>query len=256
MEPSTRSVIVTGASSGIGKAIAERFAKEGWNVCVIARRAALLKTIRDGLPTGQRNNRHLVCAGSYDDPETAERLSALVRTEWGYVNALVNAAGVFMGADAVESPMEEWRAPFDILFNGAVFMTRAAVPLMPDGGRVIHVTSIHGERVENKASAYAAAKAAINSYCRGLALELASRNILVNAIAPGFVDTPMSVVNGVNELESDWFRQNYVEGHHLPLRRAGQPEEIAGVAYFLAGPDASYITGQVITVDGGLTITF
>jgi 3-oxoacyl-[acyl-carrier protein] reductase len=100
------------------------------------------------------------------------------------------------------------------------------------------------------------AKAAINQYCRGLALELAPRNILVNAIAPGFINTPMSVVNGVNELESAWFHQNYVEGHHLPLKRAGRPEEIAGVAYFLAGNDASYITGQVITVDGGLTITF
>ena len=107
-----------------------------------------------------------------------------------------------------------------------------------------------------KASAYAMAKAAINQYSRALALELAPRGILVNAIAPGFIDTPMSVVNGVNELESDWFRQNYVAGHHLPLKRAGQPEEIAGVALFLAGPDASYITGQVITVDGGLTITF
>ena len=135
-------------------------------------------------------------------------------------------------------------------------MTRAALPLMHDGGRVIHITSIHAERAENKASAYAMAKAAINAYCRGLALELAPQKILVNAIAPGFIDTPMSVVDGVNELESDWFRQNYVEGHHLPLRRAGQPEEVAGVAFFLAGPDASYITGQVITVDGGLTITF
>ncbi|RPJ44490.1 MAG: SDR family oxidoreductase [Chloroflexi bacterium] len=257
MEQTTRCVIVTGASSGIGKATAERFAREGWSVCLVARRAALLKEICEHLPGGGGPpTHHLICAGSYDDPKTAGRLSEMVRAEWGYVNALVNAAGVYMGAEAVSSPLEEGRQPFDTMFAGAVLMTRAAVPLMPDGGRVIHVTSIHGDRVENKASAYAAAKAAINSYCRGLALELASRNILVNAIAPGFIDTPMSVVNGVNELESDWFRQNYVEGHHLPLRRAGQPEEVAGVAYFLAGPDASYITGQVITVDGGLTITF
>jgi 3-oxoacyl-[acyl-carrier protein] reductase len=142
------------------------------------------------------------------------------------------------------------------MLDGAVRMTRVAVPLLVSGGRIVHVTSIHGDRVERGGSAYAMAKAAINQYCRSLALELADKGILVNAIAPGFVATPMSVVNGVDELQSDWFKANYVAGHHLPLRRAGQPEEIAGVAWFLAGPDATYITGQVITVDGGLTITF
>lgn len=100
------------------------------------------------------------------------------------------------------------------------------------------------------------AKAAINQFCRSMALELADRNILVNAIAPGFVDTAMSIVEGQNELETKWFIDNYVHNQHLPLRRAARPEEIAGVAFFLAGKDASYITGQVIIVDGGLTITF
>ncbi len=89
-----------------------------------------------------------------------------------------------------------------------------------------------------------------------MAVELAPRNILVNAIAPGFVDTPMSVVDGKSELEGEWFKNNYIDSHHLPLRRAATPDEIAGVAFFLAGKDASYITGQIITVDGGLTITF
>ncbi len=243
---------MTGASSGIGKATAERFAREGWEVCLVARRKQLLEAICGALPPGK----HLVCAGPYEEAATEARLRELVRAEWGTIDALVNCAGVFMGADAVKSPLEEWRKPFDIMVNGAVYMSRLAASLMKDGGRIIHVTSIHGERVENQASAYAMAKAAINQYCRGLALELAGRGILVNAIAPGFVDTPMSVVNGVNELESEWFRKNYVEGHHLPLKRAGQPAEIAGVAFFLAGPDATYITGQVITVDGGLTITF
>jgi len=252
MKDLSQRVIITGASSGIGKATAIRFAQEGWDVCLVARRKHLLESICSHLPGG----RHLVCAGSYDEAETAERIREIIQSEWGKIDALVNCAGVFMAADAVNSPLEEWRKPFDIMVNGAIFLSRAAADVMKNGGRIIHVTSIHGERVENQASAYAMAKAAINQYCRGLALELASRNILVNAIAPGFVDTPMSVVNGVNELESEWFRNNYVEGHHLPLKRAGRPEEIAGVAFFLAGPDASYITGQVITVDGGLTITF
>jgi NAD(P)-dependent dehydrogenase (short-subunit alcohol dehydrogenase family) len=245
-------VIITGASSGIGKATAYRFAREGWDVCLVARRQNLLDAICQDLPKGK----HLVCPGPYEEAATVGKIEEVVIREWGYVNALVNCAGVYMGADVVNSPLDEWRKPFDIMVNGAILMTRAAARMMKDAGRIIHVTSIHGVRVENGASAYAMAKAAINQYCRGLALELAGRHILVNAIAPGFVDTPMSIVNGVNELEGEWFRKNYIEGHHLPLKRAGQPEEIAGVAYFLAGPDSSYITGQVITVDGGLTITF
>jgi len=252
MKDHPQRVIITGASSGIGKATAFRFAKEGWEVCLVARRQNLLDSIHKEFPKGK----HLVCPGPYEDLATADKLVEVVMREWGQVDALVNCAGVYMGADAVNSPLDEWRKPFDIMVNGAVLMTSAVAPLMKEGGRIVHITSIHGERVENGASAYAMAKAAINQYCRGLALELARRQILVNAIAPGFINTPMSVVNGVNELEGEWFRKNYVEGHHLPLKRAGKPEEIAGVAFFLAGPDASYITGQVITVDGGLTITF
>jgi 3-oxoacyl-[acyl-carrier protein] reductase len=143
------------------------------------------------------------------------------------------------------------------MVDGAVRITRMVAPLMTAGGRIIHITSIHGDRAEARSSSYAMAKAALNQFCRVLAVELAPRGLLVNAIAPGFIDTEMSIrPDGVNELETDWFRQNYVEGHHLPLRRAGQPEEVAGVAAFLAGPDATYITGQVIIVDGGLTVTF
>jgi 3-oxoacyl-[acyl-carrier protein] reductase len=144
----------------------------------------------------------------------------------------------------------------DTMISGAVKLTRALAPLMPPGGRIIHITSIHAHRAEKGGSGYGMAKAAIEQFCRSAALELADRGILVNAIAPGFVNTPMSSAAGVNELETDWFRANYVEGHHLPLRRAAQPEEIAGVARFLAGPDATYITGHTLTVDGGLSITF
>lgn len=248
----TKKVLVSGASSGIGRATAIRFAQEGWDVCLNARRAGLLDELKTQLLPGN----HLVSAGDYSDMRVAEQIAEQIGNEWGTLDVLVNCAGIAIPGRALETPMEEWRLSFDIMFNGGVNLTRAAVPLMPDGGRVIHITSIHGERAEALASSYSMAKAALNQYCRVLAVELAQRNILVNAIAPGFVNTAMSVVNGVNELETEWFRANYVDGHHLPLRRAGRPEEIAGVAWFLAGPDATYITGQVITVDGGLTITF
>ena len=101
------------------------------------------------------------------------------------------------------------------------------------------------------------AKAALTQLTRVLAVELAPRNILPNAIAPGFINTPMSVKeDGKNEIETEWFQNNYIKNDHLPLKRAGKPEEVAGVAWFLASPDASYMTGSVLEVNGGLTVTF
>ena len=248
-----RKVVVTGASSGIGRATAARFASDGYDVCVNARRTERLQELVRTFPAGN----HLVCPGDYSDPAVVEAMGKTLRAGWEHLDVLVNCAGIAQSAKVIDSPIDQWRKPFDTMFEGGVRMTRLCVPLMSDGGRIIHVTSIHGERAESGSSAYAMAKAALNQFCRGLAVELAPRGILVNAIAPGFIDTEMSLgADGISELETEWFRENYVEGHHLPLRRAGRPQEIAGVAAFLAGPDATYLTGQVITVDGGLTITF
>ncbi len=243
-------VIVTGAASGIGKAAAIRFAEEGYDVCL--NDVQDMKHVVSVLPPGN----HIVVKGSYADEKIMQECSSLVAENWGSLDALVNCAGISHKTLVGETSLHEWESIFHHMSRGAILASNVAVPLMLQGGRIIHITSIHGERAETGSGGYAMAKAAINQYCRSLANELADKNILVNAIAPGFVNTAMSIVDGENELESDWFRGNYIEGHHLPLRRAAQPEEIAGVAFFLAGKDASYITGQVLTVDGGLTITF
>lgn len=246
-------VLVSGASSGIGAATAKRFAAEGCDLCLNARRREMLEQLAAEFPPG---GDHIIGAGDYSEANVVRQMGEMICSRWGRLDVLVNCAGISESLDVIDSPIDQWRRCLDTMLNGAIHLSRMAAPLMTAGGRIIHVTSIHARRAEKNASSYGMAKAAIEQLCRSLALELADRGILVNALAPGFVDTPMSVINGVNELETDWFRRNYVQGHHLPLRRAARPEEVAGVAVFLAGPDATYITGQTIIVDGGLTITF
>ena len=250
MEINRSKVLITGAASGIGKASAVRFAEEGYDVCLndVLDMQHVLFSLSQG--------NHLVVKGNYAEQKTMEECRSIIFEKWGKLDVLVNCAGVAGQTIVGKTPPQEWENIFHLMTRGAIQTSNLVIPFMLGGGRIIHITSIHGERAEFGSGSYAMAKASINQYCRNLANELADRNILVNAIAPGFVNTAMSVVNGKNELESDWFRENYIEGHHLPLRRAAQPEEIAGVAFFLAGKDASYITGQVIVVDGGLTITF
>lgn len=247
-----KKVLVTGASSGIGKATAIRFAREGWDVCLNARRETKLVEIRESLPAGD----HLVCPGDFTNTTVIEAMHQTLQSNWGRLDAMINSAGLYAPVDAIRDPLDKWRQVFDILINGAVCLTRMAVPLMKKGGRVIFITSIHGARATVGASSYSMAKAALNQYARALSVELAGRDILVNAIAPGFLVNPMSRPHGVKDLENENFhrdRERYIE-NNVPLKRAARPEEIAGVAFFLAGPDASYITGQVLTVDGGLTI--
>lgn len=248
-----RKVIVLGGSSGIGKAIAERFAAEDWQVLIaceniIKAQAAL---------TDLKGDSHHAFETDVRSDFQIDLLARYVKDSFGDFDVMINSVGISEGKPVMETDFDNWDNTLQVMLYGTVKTARALIPELKDGGRVIHITSIHHDRVAWNSSAYGMAKAAITQFTRSLAVELASKNILVNAIAPGFVNTPMSVkADGTNELHSDWFKDNYIKYDHLPLKRAGNPEEIAGVAYFLAGPDASYMTGSVVTVDGGLTITF
>lgn len=245
--------VVTGGGTGIGRACAIRLADEGARVAVLGRREAPLREAAATAP----GEGHLAVPCDLTDAAQVGRAAGRIREAWGGADVLVSNAGVSAATDPVAAPFEEWNRPIDANFYGGVRLCRAFVPLMGEGGRIVFVTSIHGTRVERGASAYAASKAAANQFARALAVELADRGILVNVVAPGFVDTPMSTKeDGKSELETDWFKENYVEGRHLPLKRAARPEEVAGVVAFLAGPDATYMTGSVVVVDGGLTLGF
>ena len=130
-----KNVLVSGASSGIGKATAIRFANEGWDVCLTARREKELMAVKESLPPGN----HLVCPGDYSDPAVAQAIRDVIQSKWGKLDVLVNCAGVFLAAHAIDAPLEKWRKPFDLMVNGAVYLTRMAVPLMTGGGRIIRV---------------------------------------------------------------------------------------------------------------------
>lgn len=250
---SRKKVVVLGGSSGIGKAIAERFAKEGWLVIIASSDQSKLDAAYPGLAG---SGHEAIQLDIRDDARLANFVSH-VRAQHADFDVLINSIGVSEHLPVLEADFAQWDNALQVMLYGTVKSCRALLPYIKQGGRVIHITSIHHERVEKGSSAYGMAKAAITQFTRSLALELAPKNILANTIAPGFIDTPMSVdCHGQSELETAWFHDNYVKYDHLPLKRAGKPEEVAGVAYFLAGPDASYMTGSVVTVDGGLTVTF
>jgi NAD(P)-dependent dehydrogenase (short-subunit alcohol dehydrogenase family) len=135
--------------------------------------------------------------------------------------------------------------------------TRAARGMIERGyGRIVNITSIHGRFGEELALSYDAAKGGLEQATRTLAIELSRHGVLVNAVAPGFVSTRMSIVDGVNELDSEWFNDIYVRYGKLPMRRYAEPSEIAAQVAWLASSQNSYVTGLVLTVDGGVTVTF
>jgi NAD(P)-dependent dehydrogenase (short-subunit alcohol dehydrogenase family) len=250
-----KKIIVLGGSSGIGKAIAIRFATEGWRVMItgVGDEVAISKVAEIELPGERHFSFHL-------DARDAVQLASFksfVESNFGKIDAFVNSIGISQQAHSIDSDFDFWDNAVQVMLYGTVKTARILVPLLNNGGRIITITSIHNDRVAAGSSAYGMSKAAIMQYTRAMALELAPRGILVNSIAPGFVETPSSIkADGKNEMETEWFQDNYVKYGHLPLKRAAQPNEIAGVAYFLAGPDATYMTGSVLVVDGGLLTTF
>ncbi len=248
-----KQVLVLGGSSGIGRAIAQRFAQEGWRVIIASNDGENAALVCQDLP-GDGHCWFLLDV-RYD--AQLDNFADWLKNRQVSIDVLINSIGVSESFKVLDTDFAGWNNVLEVMLYGTVKSCRAFVPFITEGGRIIHITSIHYNRVEKGSSAYGMAKAAITQFTRSLALELAPKSILSNTIAPGFVDTPMSVKrNGENELNTEWFYDNYIKYDHLPLKRAAKPEEIAGVAYFLAGPDSSYMTGSVITVDGGLTITF
>jgi NAD(P)-dependent dehydrogenase (short-subunit alcohol dehydrogenase family) len=242
-----RRALVTGGANGIGRAIVERFVAEGASV------AAVDVEPVEGLGAN--------VVGFRRDLSETENLDALVddvEEALGPLDVLVNNAGIYEPAQAVDLSIASYRRVLAVNLDAPVFLaTRAARSMTRRGyGRIVNITSIHGRFGEELALSYDAAKGGLEQATRTLAIELSRHGVLVNAVAPGFVSTRMSVVDGVNELDSEWFNDVYVRYGKLPMRRYAEPSEIAAQVAWLASSENSYVTGQVLTVDGGVTVTF
>jgi len=241
--------IVTGGSRGIGKAIVQALAKEGARVAFVYKGSAdAARTLETEIAAaGGMARAH---QGDVADPTAAERIVGAVLAEWGRVDILVNNAGVIRDKLFLQMEAEDWDAVVSTNLTGSFAFCKAVAKQMAfkqRSGRIINVSSIAAEHVNVGQANYAASKGAINSLTRVLAVELGRRNVLVNAVAPGFIETDMS--QAVRNLAGEDNLKKLI-----PVRRLGKPEDIAAVVVFLAGPAAAYITGQVITVDGGLSL--
>jgi 3-oxoacyl-[acyl-carrier protein] reductase len=234
--------IVTGAANGIGRAVAEQLKERGDIVVGLDREAG------DGVV-------------AVDLALDADRATAVAEASarLGGVDVLVNVAGIFRGGAIHDSDLDDWRAVWAVDLDAPLdLMRRVSDGMIQQGfGRIVNITSVHARQAQRGCLAYDVAKAGLEAATRSAALDLAAHGVLVNAVAPGFVRTRMSLMDdGRDETDTESFRSVYVDGGKLPVGRAAQPGEIAHAVAFLAGRDNTYTTGQVLVVDGGLSTTF
>lgn len=238
--------VVTGAGRGIGRAIALKFAAEGADVVCVSRTADNSEKVANEIRAAGRK----AWAHAVDVADAATVASAVERilAETSRVDILVNNAGVTRDGLLVRMSEEDWDTVLDTNLKGAFLFTKALTRafMKQRSGRIINIASIVGLIGNAGQCNYASSKAALLGFTKSAARELASRGVLVNAIAPGFIETDMTA--GLkDELKVEMLKS-------IPLGTLGKPEDIAEAALFLAGPASRYITGQVLTVDGGMVM--
>lgn len=239
--------LVTGGSRGIGKGIVQAFAREGAKVAFVyhSNSAAADELVKE-LELDQREV--IAFQADVKSKSAAAEVVAKVIEKWGRIDILVNNAGVIRDGLLATMSEEDWNTVIQTNLNSVFNYTQAVTrPMMSQrSGRMINMSSVASEMGNQGQTNYAASKGGINGFTKCLATELGRRGITVNAIAPGFIETDMTeAVRGAAE---DTIKKM------IPLRRLGRPDDIANTAVFLASDEAGYITGQVIEVDGGLTL--
>jgi NAD(P)-dependent dehydrogenase (short-subunit alcohol dehydrogenase family) len=234
-------VVITGASRGLGTLLAHAFSRAGASVALVARTEKDLKAVAQAL-TGTS----LVFCGDVTDEDFNEEVADAVTAEWGGLDVWICNAGIspIVGGPR-DTPAAVWRQVLDVNLTGAFLGARAAARVMKEGGRLIFTGSVLGERPRQGLSAYSASKAGLTGLAKALALDLAPAGITVNVVAPGWFDSPLADGWKSNPRLADAVTS------HTALERWGAPTDLAGAYQFLASDAAAFVTGSVITVDGG-----
>jgi 3-oxoacyl-[acyl-carrier protein] reductase len=244
---SGKSAVVTGGSRGIGRAIVLRLAEQGADVCFSyqSNAAAAEEVVGEVVRHGRQG---VAFQGDASQPETAEGLVKAAIDAFGKVDILVNNAGITRDDLIMRMSLENWRSVLETNLFGAFYMLKAVSRpmLRAKGGRIINITSVSGQAGQEGQANYSSAKAGLIGLTKAAARELASRNITVNAVAPGFVMTELT--QDLPEKLLDVIKDR------TPLGRFATPEEVDNAVAFLASDEAAYITGQVLAVDGGLVM--
>ncbi|MBL8580536.1 MAG: SDR family oxidoreductase [Mesorhizobium sp.] len=252
-----RVCLVTGAGQGLGRAVSLEMAREGARVVLLERNAANAEAVASEIEAaGGKAFPYALDVTDYD------RYGAVVSEvidRLGRIDALVNNAAINPPTHTIlNDTLENWRRTIAINLEAVYMGSKLVAPQMvkQQSGRIIHIASIQGFASSGETGPYNAAKGAIITYTKSMAVELGPYNILVNSVAPGFMATPMSVVNGVDEADTPDFHEWYVRRRKIPLGRTGYPEDVSGSVVFLASDYCRYMTGQLLVVDGGLMSTF
>jgi NAD(P)-dependent dehydrogenase (short-subunit alcohol dehydrogenase family) len=244
--------LVTGASSGIGRATAERLAGEGAKVAVTARREERLADTVSRLRDLGSEARAIAC--DLTSERDRERLVKETAAHYGGLDVLVNAAGIIGFGTIEDTTLDAWKRMFDVNVVSIFHLMQLALPhLLPRKGSIVNVSSVNGLRSFPGVLAYCSSKSAVDQLTRCSALELAAKGVRVNAVNPGVVVTELHRQAGLNEEAYNAFLERSKTTH--PMGRVGQPEDLAALIAFLASDEASWITGATVSIDGGRHLT-
>ena len=242
-----KTAIVTGASSGIGAAIATLFADSGYRILAAGRNSERLAGL------GEEREAIMPWTGDLTEPGNCQKLVADCVHRFGRLDVLVNNAGIYIRGDAAETRIEDWRRTLAVNLDAPFYLSQAALPhLLQSRGAIINIASDWGLQGGRKAAAYCASKGGLVLLTRAMALDHAAQGIRINAVCPGDVDTPMLVEEALRDgLSHAQALEKY--GQDSPSGRVTRSEEVAALVFYLASDQAAQITGAAIPIDGGNT---